>query len=118
LQVISWVIDPVEYLPVTHKKMNPSSWRMGTFSRRISSSDMVPYGSSIWMSHGGSAITTANLPSTDMLKFRRSHCTHWQNMTTASKLTLLLHNHYQCCCCMRLDVTRRQPIDSSLVCSV
>ena len=38
--------------PVTHTKMTPSSCRQPMFSFRISSSAMVPYGRSWWISHG------------------------------------------------------------------
>ena len=47
-----------------------------TFIRRISSSAIVPYGSSIWMSHGGSAMITGNLPSTAIGKVRMSQLTN------------------------------------------
>ena len=66
----------VPHLPVTQRNMNPSSCIHGKASRLISSSCIVPYGSSMWMSHGGSAIITAHLPSTFMSKCRRSHCIH------------------------------------------
>ena len=61
----------------TQRKMYPSSCNDGIFSCLISSSAIVPYGNSIWISHGGSAIITENLPRTDMSNCRRSHCTHW-----------------------------------------
>jgi len=38
--------------PVTHTKMTPSSCRQPMLSLRISSSAMVPYGRSWWISHG------------------------------------------------------------------
>lgn len=55
-------------LPVTQRKRKPSSCKIGILSFLISSSVSVPYGSSMWMSHGGSAITTANFPKIDTSK--------------------------------------------------
>jgi hypothetical protein len=52
--------------------MTPSSWKHCTFMRRISSSAIVPYGSSMWISQGGSAMITGNLPSTSIGKLRMS----------------------------------------------
>ena len=77
--------------------------------RRISSSAMVPYGSSMWMSHGGSAMITLasargwegevqggrsgqcvracgylNLPSTVRSMCRTSHWIHCREMPTAT----------------------------------
>ncbi len=50
--------------PVTHRKMTPSSCSWPRPMRRISSSAIVPYGRSWWISQGGSAMITPNLPST------------------------------------------------------
>ena len=35
----------------------------------------------MWISQGGSAIITANFPSTDMSSLRRSHWIHWRKKT-------------------------------------
>lgn len=72
------VIPQSPYLPVTQRKRKPSSCRIGMLSFLISSSVSVPYGSSMWMSHGGSAITTANFPRMDTSRKRMSQQIHWK----------------------------------------
>lgn len=64
------------YLPVTQRKRKPSSCKAGMLSFLISSSVSVPYGSSMWMSQGGSAITTENFPRMDMSRKRMSQQIH------------------------------------------
>jgi hypothetical protein len=91
-------------LPVTHRNMYPSSCNTGILSRLISSSDIVPYGSSIWISQGGSAIMTANLPSTDMFMTRRSHCIHCNaNHPLFMHGTVPSISNIDCCLCYLLQ---------------
>lgn len=66
------------YRPVTQRNIYPSSCRQGMSIFLISSSDIVPYGSSMWMSHGGSAMITANLPRMVMSNCLMSHFIHYR----------------------------------------
>lgn len=66
--------------PVTQRNMKPASLSFSISSCFISSSRMVPYGKSMWISHGGSAWITSYFPKTDRSTALRSTFNHWPSI--------------------------------------